>query len=338
MTVLADSWYAETLGLHRLEDERLPRSLARLVRSDPFVRGIALWWYGRRHHTLVLAAGGAAFKTVMILERLRPRGRPYIVLLEFFPVSEDAWAQLGRSSRARSWARRALRRYILAPALRSSLAWAHVLSSWEGPRNAATFGVDPGRFVFLPWPLVFADDALPPYSGRGRRVLASGRTLCDWPTVFSAADRQGWDLEVVCSANDRPLVDRLNASGIAKVRHDIPLQEHSDLLRNGAVYLLALEESYVSSGQMRVMDAVRSGTPLVASGVEGLSDYIDDGRNAISFEPGDALAARRAVNRLLDDHDQAERLSRTAFERAGSWTREQYMEAIRALITEESSR
>jgi hypothetical protein len=55
--------------------------------------------------------------------------------------------------------------------------------------------------------------------------------------------------------------NRLNASDVAKLRHDISLEEHRDRCREAAVYLLALREGEVSSGQVRVMDSVRVGTP-----------------------------------------------------------------------------
>lgn len=333
MKVLADGWYANELGLQTLEDEPLPSWLAKRLGS-PLARGIALWWRSRGYDRLALIGSGNLLYTVILLERLWPRRRRYLVLLQFIPVSEQAWSALGRGSKLKNQLRRWFERFVLAPVLRSSLARAHALSSWEPRRNAELFGVDPVRFVFLPWPLSFDGDELPAYSSRGRRVLASGRSLCDWPTVFAAAEDQAWDLEIVCTKDDLPKVNRLNTVAAAQVRHDIPLQEHRDLVGEVAVYLLALEEAEVSSGQIRVMDAVRGGTPLAAARVKGLADYVHDGETALQFPPGDTLAARQAVNRLLSDRELSERLRRTAFERARARTREQYMASIRSLILE----
>ena len=271
--VLADGWYAEALGLRTLEDERLPRWLPI---SNPVFRGLVLWWRGHRYQSLVLVGTGLTFKVVMFLERLRPRRRRYLVLLQFIPIPERAWATLGRRSRIDYWLRLVFQRRVIAPVLRRSLVCAHTLSSWEVPRNAGMFNVDPSRFRFVPSTRVLTDNEIPPYYDRGRRVLASGRSLCDWPTVFAAAEGQDWDLEIVCTSDDLPLIQRLNRNGVAKVRHDIPLQGHRGMLKEFAVYLLALEEAEISCGQIRVMDAVSGGTPVVASRVRGLTDYLVD--------------------------------------------------------------
>lgn len=329
MTVLGEGWYAKELGLRLIDDEPLPKWLRF---RNPVIRGIALWRRGRHYDTVVLTGTGTLFRTVMLLERVWPRRAPYLVLLQFIPVPARRWAALRRDSTLKQWVRLAFQHQVVAPVLRSSLARAHTLSSWERQRSAATFGVELSRFVFLAWPLSEARDECPPYAGRGRRVLASGRTLCDWPTVFAAAEGQDWDLEVVCTKDDLPLINRLNAGTLARVRNDIPLEEHRGLLRNKAVYLLALHESEASSGQVRVMDAVRGGTPLVAASVKGLLDYVEDGETALLFRPGDASAARTAVNVLLADRTRSERLRTEAFERARSRTREGYMQAIQDLI------
>jgi glycosyltransferase involved in cell wall biosynthesis len=218
--------------------------------------------------------------------------------------------------------------------LRSALERAHTLSSWEVERNARAFGVAPERFVFIPFPLAVSGDELPSLAGRGRRVLSSGRTLCDWPLVFAAAEGQGWDLAVVCAASEQPEVDRLNARGQARVRSEVPVHAHGEMLRETAVYLLPLREAEVSSGHMRLFEATRGGAPVVASDVRGVEDYISSGETALLFPPGDARAARAAVNRLLNDPELAERLRRTAFERSQRRTRDEYLNRIWALIND----
>jgi Glycosyl transferases group 1 len=330
MQLLGDSWYARELGIPTIEDEPLPGWVARRL-GNSFVRGIALWWCGRRYDRVVLSDGGLTFRILMLLERLWPRNLPYLVLLEFRPVPLRPWASVGRSQ-IRLWLRTGYQRWVVGPVLRSGLARAHTLSSWEVERNAGAFGVAAERFVFIPFPLTATGDELPALEGRGRRVLASGRALCDWPLVFAAAERQPWDLEIVCGAAERSLVERLNADGRARVWCDIPLPAHQDLLREVAVYLLPLLEAEVSSGHMRLFDATRGGAPVVAADVRGLADYAWHGETALLFPPGDALAAREAVNRLLDDRELADQLRRSAFACGQQRTRDQYMDRIRTLI------
>ena len=320
MKILSEAFYAKELGFQTLEDEPLPGWLARRL-ANPILRGVALWWRGRYQDRVAVIASSESFKMFVLLERLKPRRKPYLVLLQFIPPP------------ARPWSRRGLfNRLILAPVLRASVERAQVLSSWEGTRNAQMFGVSADRFAFIPWPLTLATDLLPDYEGRDRRVLTTGRALCDWPTVFAAAEGQDWDLEIVCSAEQRPLIDQLKTESHATIREDLALDECRALSGQVAVYLLAIPESEVSSGQIRVMDAIRGGTPLVAANVKGLTDYLRPGETALTFDPGDAAAARRAVNAVLADRELAERIRRRAFAWGKERTREQYLDMIRELI------
>jgi glycosyltransferase involved in cell wall biosynthesis len=334
VSVLVDSWYSRFLPYPTLDEVPMPDWVRKLVDGNEVARGAALWWFGRRHDLLALAGWGSTFKTVVLLERLFGRRERYLVVLQFIYVPEECWIAVGQRSRLRARIRTAAQRWFLAPVMRRALARAHVLSSWEPKRNAAAFGMDEDRFCFLPWPLATAGDVLPGFEARPARVLASGRTLCDWPPVFAAARGQGWELDVVCGAHDRAEVDALNHDRLARVRHDMPVHEYRELLGQAAVHLVSLVPCDASSGQRRVEEAVRAGTPLVVTDVAGVGDYVEAGETALTFEPGDFLVARHAVNRLLDDRDLAERLRSGAFERAMRWTHEQYMEAMGRLIAE----
>jgi glycosyltransferase involved in cell wall biosynthesis len=328
--VLGDSWYAAELRVPTLEDEPLPRWAARRI-GNPLVRGIALWSCARRYDRLVLSDSGVTFRTVMLLERLRPRRRPYLVLLEFRPAPLRRRSSIP-ISRRRRWLRAGYQRWIIGPVLRSALERAHTLSSWEVDRNAREFGIARERFTFIPFPLTVAGEKLPPREGRGRRVLASGRTLCDWPLVFAAAEGQSWELVIVCDPRDRRVIKQLNADHRARVWCDIPTEAHQELLRNAAVYLLPLREGDVSSGHIRVFDATRAGAALVTSNVRGLTDYVEHGETALAFPAGDASAARDAVNRLLGDPALADELRRGAFKAGQLRTREDYLHRISQLV------
>jgi hypothetical protein len=331
MQLIGDSWYATELGIRTVEDEPLPHLLAKHL-ANPIVRGFVLWWRGRAYDRVVLVGGAAIFNVLVLLERLRPRGRPYLILLEFRPVTGPPALPLGWRRRVRRRLGRSFQAWVIAPVLRSALVRAQTLASWEVDRYAHMFGVEGERFDFIPFPLRLSDDELPPLEDRGRRVVASGREWCDWPLVFAAAQDQDWELEIVCSQTDRAQVERLNRTGAARVQSEIPVGQHRQLVREASVYLLALSEAEVSSGQVRVFEATRQGTPLVAADVRGLADYVSDGETALLFAPGDAAAARAAVNRLLDDRDLAGWLRRSAFERGRLRTRDAYLLRIEALI------
>jgi glycosyltransferase involved in cell wall biosynthesis len=67
---------------------------------------------------------------------------------------------------------------------------------------------------------------------------------------------------------------------------------------------------------MACAEAMAHGRPVVASAVGGLLDLVDDEVTGIRVPPGDALALRAALERLLGDRGLRERLGRAARERA----------------------
>jgi glycosyltransferase involved in cell wall biosynthesis len=82
------------------------------------------------------------------------------------------------------------------------------------------------------------------------------------------------------------------------------------------------------------MNAVTAGTPIVASLTRGIADYIQPGRTALTFEPGDTAAARDAVNRLLHNPELRSTIRTAALEAAQGDTLAAYVERIGELIAE----
>lgn len=87
----------------------------------------------------------------------------------------------------------------------------------------------------------------------------------------------------------------------------LPSVEHTCYGRHiGVVELLGLV----------VLEAMASGTPVVCSRVGGLPEIVEDGTTGLLVEPGDVDALRDALDRVLRDRALAERLGRSARERA----------------------
>jgi glycosyltransferase involved in cell wall biosynthesis len=57
-----------------------------------------------------------------------------------------------------------------------------------------------------------------------------------------------------------------------------------------------------------VLTAFALGTPVVASAVGGLPEYVDDGETGLLVPPGDADALARALTRVLEDTNLRGRL------------------------------
>jgi glycosyltransferase involved in cell wall biosynthesis len=140
-------------------------------------------------------------------------------------------------------------------------------------------------------------------------------------------------LRLVGAGALRPTVDRL-------VR-DLPAQTAWTQRLSQAEVSRALDESTVlvlpsrSEGMGRVVvEAFCRGRPVVASGVGGIPDLVQDDVNGLLVDPGDASALADTLVRVLTDRQLAERLAAGAQASAGLWTisPEEFASRLRALV------
>lgn len=323
--VLADGWYSWLIPSFRAFTDlvdRWPTPLQRLTwRSGPF-RALLLLAAATRYDALVVVRMAPAWRSVLLGRALFGRRRKLVVLQFIDLPRRTEWPG---TLVDRAW--RPVERWAIRRAVRA----AHVLSGWEADLYAFRFGIERERFRFIPfaWSTGTAGEAALAAAER-RLVVAAGRAFCDWPTLFEAARPCDWDLTVVCSGTDRPLVERLNGSGRATVRSDLPEDQVRALLARAAVSVLPMRESGVSQGQIRLKDAIDAGAPVVASRTRSLEGYVEPGVTALLVEPGDAPALRHAIETLLADPRRRARLAEAAADRARAWTWPDYLAAIEA--------
>ncbi|HWF72461.1 MAG TPA: glycosyltransferase [Solirubrobacteraceae bacterium] len=321
--VLADGWYGWLVpGFRSVTDvyARWPWVQASTLRVGA-LRALLVFATSVRYDAVVMIRTDRGWRSLLLLRALLGRRRK-LVALHFIDhpdrvggrgaVFDRLWRRVDR------WA---TRRAVLA---------AQVLSQWEVERYGAGFGVP--RFRYVPFAWRMAGPGAPEPDGLHARdlVVASGRAFCDWPTVFAAAQGAQWRLLVVCGGHDRAVVDGLNADGRTEVVCDVSPSRARELLRGAAVSVLPMYEAGVSQGHVRLCDAIDAGAVIVASRTRSLEGYVADGVSAVLVAPGDAGALRAAVDRLLGDPAERERLARAAFARAAAWTWDDYLAAIEA--------
>lgn len=85
------------------------------------------------------------------------------------------------------------------------------------------------------------------------------------------------------------------------------------------------------------LEAMACDTPVVATGVGGSGEYLEDGTNCLLYDPGDAPALAASVKRLAVDVPLRTRLVRGGRETASRLTADAYAEALLSWHLEEAS-
>jgi hypothetical protein len=330
--VLADGWYSwvSPPGHEPPWDTfttvlgRLPAPLTRRLLVHGGLRGAGLALLSTRYHAVAVNRYDPGWRSLLLLRALFGRRRK-LVVLQFFdhPVPRTFGALLART--VERWA------------LRRTLARAQVLTTAELEVYPQRLGLSPERFTLIRFAARTAAEGvaapLPPLSGP---VLAAGRAHCDWETLFAAAGSRGWDLQVVCSAEDHAAVERLNREHRAGAQIDVELSQPATqaLLRRAAISVICVSQGLLGRGHIRLAEATDTGAAIVASDVASLAGYVEDGTSAVLVPPGDPGALRAAVEALMRDPDRRARLTAGAYQRAAGWTGEHYLAALGALAAE----
>lgn len=93
----------------------------------------------------------------------------------------------------------------------------------------------------------------------------------------------------------------------------------------------AVSASHSEGLPFNVMEAMRAGLPIVATDVKGHRDLLEGGAGLL-YPDGDGAAFVTAVNRLLADGAERERLGRTAYAASGRYALETVLPQVTAVL------
>jgi glycosyltransferase involved in cell wall biosynthesis len=143
--------------------------------------------------------------------------------------------------------------------------------------------------------------------GPGRGVVAVGRELRDYPTLFQALENTDVPVTVVASSPWSKRSDQTAGRHVpanVTLRKGLSSVELRELYRSAAVVVVPLMNVDWPAGVTSLFEAQACGRPVVISASEGILDSLDEGA-AVTVPCGDAQALRAAVLRLIANPAEA---------------------------------
>ena len=185
------------------------------------------------------------------------------------------------------------------------------------------------RCVFLPLPADGDFAAVAPVTDGGY-VFSGGGGQRDFPALIEAA--RGLDVPVrFVTFSPEFLEWEGDLPQNCDVRWQMPLPEFLDAVAGATLVVVPLRRGSYSHGHTTVAQALRLGKAVVTTRDASIEDYVEDGREGLLVEPGDADGYRAAIRRLLDDHELRGSCERAARARAEDFTYEAFAERLAAL-------
>ncbi|MES1936576.1 glycosyltransferase family 4 protein [Salinisphaera hydrothermalis] len=143
----------------------------------------------------------------------------------------------------------------------------------------------------------------------------------------AASERPGMHFVLAGAGRDRTAFER-QARGLANI-------EFAGFVDNVGDYLAAADAFVLPSRHEGIggaaLDAMRAGLPVVASAVDGLPEFVDDGRNGLLVPPGDENALFNALIRLRDEPELARALGAAGQSTAARFSVARMADAYQAL-------
>ncbi len=166
-----------------------------------------------------------------------------------------------------------------------------VLSTDEVGTFPSTWGVDPARVVFQPFPNTLHEHRAMQTSNEGF-VFAGGNSLRDYGLLERAL--VGTTIPTKLATAWKPMLGLANLSA-GLTSH----LEFMDLLARSHAVVVPLRQSVRSAGQQTYLNAMGLGKPVIVTEAPGVRDYIIPGETGVIVPPTEE-ALRTALLHVMD--------------------------------------
>lgn len=123
-----------------------------------------------------------------------------------------------------------------------------------------------------------------------------------------------WTLKILGWFPDRRELDAA-MDGHPRILHHPPVYSHEMPAHIGRCGIFVLPSRTEAMGRV-LLEAMAAGKPRIGARIEGIPTVIEDGKDGLLFEPGDAGDLARKLERLMADADLRRRLGGAGRERA----------------------
>jgi hypothetical protein len=166
-----------------------------------------------------------------------------------------------------------------------------VLSSKEVETFPQTWGVDPRRVVFQPFPNTLHKYRNMPTRDDGY-LFSGGNSVRDYGLLESALE--GTDVPTRVAAKWQPTRGLTNLQ-VRSTTHD----EFMNLMANAHAVVVPMRQTVRSAGQQTYLNAMGLGKPVIVTDAPGARDYVIDGVTGV-IVPSTVEAMRAAILHVMD--------------------------------------
>jgi glycosyltransferase involved in cell wall biosynthesis len=200
------------------------------------------------------------------------------------------WKQ--ESNRAAYWLKKSLLRLVSR-----SVAQFVVWSTEELRSYPDYFGIEPERFVFVPYHATLGGEHVRPV--KGDYVFAGGDSVRDYATLLEAfADL---DIPLVIAAKNRQW--RKVATGMKHVTVDeVSPRKFRELMAAARLVVVPIEKGTMrGAGQQTYLTAMELRKPVIVTEAPGVHDHIEHGKTGWIVPAADAVALRTTIEHVWQE-------------------------------------